>query len=189
MGVREGRRPPACGGPTGEARGGGAERRRACGPNPAPCSDPKKQHRSQLHPFADEKRCACPAAAGRPPAAGPRAKPVAAARSAAGPAARIRPPYEPCNRPQKSRTAVTGSCPRTQQCGFPKRLCGSVLFQRLKDARGLQLGAQQPHQQVGDHHGKNSVDAAGQHLGGGGDKCRRKGAPAKAQHGDAFADV
>lgn len=133
-----------------------------------------------------------PSAWGRRPfrrSRNPRAEPVAAARSAAGPAARIRPPYEPCNRPQKSRTAVTGSCPRTQQCGFPKRLCGSVLFQCLKDACGLQLGAQQPHQQVGDHHGKNCVDAAGQHLGGGGDKCRRKGAPAKAQHGDAFADV
>ena len=122
MGVREGRRPPACGGPTGEARGGGADRRRACGPNPAPCSDPKKQHRSQLHPFADEKRCACPAAAGRPPAAGPRAKPVAAARSAAGPAARIRPPYEPCSRPQKSRTAVTGSCPPDAAVRFSKAI-------------------------------------------------------------------
>lgn len=45
QGERPGRRPPACSGRTGFARAGGAARRRACGPAPAPCTNPKKQRR------------------------------------------------------------------------------------------------------------------------------------------------
>lgn len=44
--------------------------------------------------------------------------------------------------------------------------------QTLKNARLLQLGAKQRGQQVRHHHGKYRVDAACQHLGGGGDDRR-----------------
>ena len=51
-------------------------------------------------PAPDARPQACPpAAAGRPPAAGKRAKPVSAVRSTAGPAAASRPLHKPANFP------------------------------------------------------------------------------------------
>ena len=54
-----------------------------------------------------------------------------------------------------------------------------MLLKRFENAGSLQLGAQQRRQQIGNHNGKYGIDAAGEHLGSGGDERRRKGASAE----------
>ena len=77
-----------------------------CTPTPLPFAAPP-------HPGTRCKaaRSALPAAAGRPPAAGKRAKPVSAVRSTAGPAAASRPLHKPANFPLSGAVSLAPPVP------------------------------------------------------------------------------